>query len=89
MVFPKFWFESNQAFDTIDSLEKLEWLVKTCQTGWNESRSETIRVLSQSRQFERTRRNIPEYGRYAEHRGSRTLGEYLDEHGIEWPAETS
>lgn len=84
-AFPRFWFEGNQVFEEINSDAKLKGLILQHVMGWDMPVKSTVEKLKSAHRYDKSPRNVPEFGFYTEHTGKETLGEYLEERGILWP----
>lgn len=79
--FPIFWFESNQYFNWVESLEQLDVVIEI----FNNSYRNKYWILDRAKNYGSVDKNVkhkPNFGtRYEHHNGTVTLREYLNSHG--------
>ncbi len=73
--FPEFWFESKQRFGPINSLSDLQDMIRT-------GPYDEERVLGAQESIYDRSKTVPSFGFRSEHKGERTLGQFLQERGI-------
>lgn len=81
-----FYFEGNEAWGRIEDEEKLKWLLEKYMNSCYGDRNEAIRILNSARRLDWKNVNMPQFGLYSEYTGDQTLGEWMKENGIDWPA---